>query len=44
MASSAGVKMGLGLMGKLGRTWVGAWVMHGCMSGCMGGGDVGDVP
>ena len=26
-----GVKMGLGLMDKLGRALVGAWVVHGCM-------------
>ena len=26
MASTSGVKMGLGVMGKLGR----AWVVHGC--------------
>ena len=24
-----GVKMGLGLTGKLGHAWVGAWVVHG---------------
>ena len=24
-----GVKMGSGMMGKLGRAWVGAWVVHG---------------
>ena len=26
---SVRMKMGLGLMGKLGRAWVGAWVVHG---------------
>ena len=33
-AMSGGVKMGLGLTGKLGCAWVCAWVgasMHGCM-------------
>ena len=31
-----GVKIGLGLTGKLGRAWVGAWVVvYGCMGGCM---------
>ena len=24
----------LGLMGKLGRAWVGAWLVHGCCMGC----------
>ena len=32
-----GVKMGLGLMSKLGRAWVGTWVGGGC------GDVVGDV-
>ena len=27
--SSSGIKMGLGLTGKLGRAWVRAWVVHG---------------
>ena len=26
---SVGVKMGLGLMGKLGHAWVGTWMVHG---------------
>ena len=34
---------GLGLMGKLGHAWVGAWVVHGMVHGewCGGGGLVG---
>ena len=46
MASSAGVRLGSGLTGKLGRVWVGAWVsawVHGSVHGSMGVGGVGDV-
>ena len=32
--------MGLGLTGKLGRTWVGAWVVHGYHYPCTLGGMV----
>ena len=39
-----GVKMGSGMMGKLGRAWVGAWVVHGMVHWCWWwGGDVDDV-
>ena len=48
MAFSAGVGLGSGTTGKLGRAWVGAWVgawvvhelVHGCMSWWCGGGFV----
>ena len=40
MYCTAGAGLGLGLIGKLGRAWVVAWVLHVCMEGCMGGGDV----
>ena len=35
-----GGRLVFGLMSKLGRAWVVAWVLHVCMEGCMGGGDV----
>ena len=30
-----GLKMGLGLTGKLGRAWVGAWMVSGVVHGCL---------
>ena len=35
-AMSGGVKMGLGLTGKLGRAWVSAWVQMMGWEKCMG--------
>ena len=33
-----GVGLGYGMTGKLGRTWVGAWLVHGwCMGWCIVG-------
>ena len=33
MASTAGVGLGSGMMGKLERAWVGWVLVHGCMGG-----------
>ena len=30
------MKMGLGLMGNMGREWVCTWVVHGLVHGCIG--------
>ena len=34
VAMLGGVKMGFWLTGKLGRAWVGAWVVHGLGARC----------